>query len=102
MCLTAASTFGIANSFLHLIETTATYRYIVGVTKGMDLAYLDAASGKPLTTPAIVRDASWATATVPAGFNVQGLWPEDSDVDIQTVDRSSSEKIIAKVMLGNS
>jgi len=69
----------------------------VGVTKGMDLAYLDAASGKPLSTPAIVRDASWATTTVPAGFNVQGLWPEDSDVDIQTVDRSSSEKLIAKV-----
>lgn len=72
-------------------------KYVCGVTKGLDLVYLDAASGKPLTTPALVRDAAWATATVPVGFNAQGLWPEDSAVDIQTVDRSASEKLIAKV-----
>jgi microtubule-associated protein-like 6 len=72
-------------------------KYLCGVTKGLDLVYLDAASGKPLTTPAIVRDASWATATVPVGFHVQGLWPQDTSVDIQTVDRSASEKLIAKV-----
>jgi len=91
-------------------------KYLQGVTRGMDLVFFDVATGKPLATPAIVRDTSWATATVPVGFNVQGVWPGDapptstlaagsggesgrparpSNVDVQTVDRSKSERLVA-------
>ena len=44
----------------------------------------------------MVRDSAWATTTLSFGFSVQGVWPEGDACDIQTVDRSRSEKIVAK------
>jgi len=74
-------------------------KYLQGVTRGLDLVFIDAVTGKPLSTPAIVRDASWATVTVPVGFSVQGIWPDGDDskpFDIPTVDRSASERLLAR------
>ena len=72
-------------------------KYLQGVTRAMDLVYYDVTNGKPLSTPAIVRDAEWSTTTVPVGFSVQGIWPQiDDGVDIQTVHRSKSGRLLAK------
>jgi microtubule-associated protein-like 6 len=71
-------------------------RYLACVSRGMDLIFLDANSGKQLATPAMVRDTPWATHTVPVGYSVQGIWPEAEDyIDIQTVDRSANERLLA-------
>ena len=44
-----------------------------------------------------VRDATWATSTVPVGFTVQGIWPQiDDGFDVQTVHRSKSGRLLAK------
>ena len=50
-------------------------KYLQGVTRGLDLVFFDVSSGKPLPTPALVRDSAWASLTTPVGFNVQGMWP---------------------------
>jgi microtubule-associated protein-like 6 len=72
-------------------------KYLQGVTRAMDLVYYDVTNGKPLSTPAIVRDAEWYTTTVPVGFSVQGIWPQiDDGFDIQTVHRSKSGRLLAK------
>ena len=86
-----------APSPVKTLDWSADGKYLQGVTRAMDLAYFDVSNGKPLSTPAIVRDAQWATTTVPVGFSVQGIWPQiDDGFDVQTVHRSKGGRLLAK------
>ena len=59
-----------APSPVKTLDWSADGKYLQGVTRAMDLAYFDVSNGKPLSTPAIVRDAQWATTTVPVETSV--------------------------------
>jgi microtubule-associated protein-like 6 len=53
------------------------------------LLYHDPHTGKQLRDS--MRDAAWATWSIPLGFPVMGIWPDYSDgTDVNAVDRSPS------------
>lgn len=79
------------------LSTDANYFQIA--TRTNQLQFYTVADGNRIASPAIVRDTTWASITVPLGWNVQGCWKSadnQSEVDNAVDDMEQAPRFIKR------
>ena len=66
--------------------------------KNYELLFWNATTGEQQKHPSALKDAEWASWTLPLGWPAQGFWPAGDDgIDVLAVDRSKSGQVVACV-----
>lgn len=83
-------------SYLTHLDFSQCSSFLQSSSGDYELLYWDAKSGSQIKSATNTRDVKWSTWTLPIGWPVQGIWPPEADgTDINSVDRSPDEKLIA-------
>jgi len=84
------------SSFITHLDWSDDSKFIQTNSGDYEHLYWQGDTGRHLTRAAQLQGAEWATWTSILGPTVSGMWPPGSDnTDINSVDRSKSEKILA-------
>ncbi|XP_067121912.1 echinoderm microtubule-associated protein-like 2 isoform X1 [Centruroides vittatus] len=60
-----------------------------------ELLYWNATVCRQLTSPAAIKDVTWSSQSCTVGFNVLGIWPENSEgPDVLSCDKSRDNKLL--------
>eukprot|EP00760_Papus_ankaliazontas_P036533 PhM_4_TR8339/c5_g1_i1/m.73333 len=86
------------NSVILHVDFSADSKYIQTCSQSYELLFYEVADQNQYTKSRDLKNEKWATFTSILGWDVQGIWPKDSDgSDVNSVAKSRGERYLATV-----